>query len=488
MSKYALALAPHIDFHISYRDFLDDLYLTYLFNPVGYSVSDVFLFSPYAYSELVKGPNSLLRHMIQSGLVKGHFRSPDQSDVAQLFERSQRRDPRTPGFFQSSLLLLRQLNAGAHLQLPEAREIALILDAIELRPDFVQPWHREPDGSLADTSVHFEKSVLRVTTAEFRNELISRLGDDPLLEAKTAELSRLQEFVQSLIEPQRHFHNGVGLRVSSSMKAIAALNGVQRPEQVLTATDLFDALAASNKAHVIALAKNALRVLTDRHSKTMSDFLGAGYSNPRSTNLTLMLAINDGPDDRTSGERISEVVSIPGLSRFQTMPIAELDDLLQESGFSQYREAFAAWNLDPTVPNVVALIASIKRIEESLRQKFPGEKRRKSVVEFCHRLANTLYYRWTVFQIESQSSYVHAAADLLDATSPLLRAAGIGTVVGASVGNPLKGVLDAGTKELTSGTLASRYEQFALSRQVAAPERHLISLTRNIARNNSVSI
>jgi hypothetical protein len=485
MSRYSSALGSHSDFHVTYQDFVDDLYLTYLFDPVGYSVIDVCFFIPFVYQELTSPRGSLLRHMIELGQVKAHFRRFPEIDSAALRKKTSRRDPRTKGPFRQMLSSLRGLNVGGHLDSSEADKTAQILDSLDFESDFPQWWPANPDGSVIETGCRLEELVSRVTAPEFVNTALVVLGDRPDLKANVAEIEQVQEFLDKGIELQRQYHGpGVGLRITSFLKAVAASHGVTDIGQISSPSSLLTALQESGHSHAIEITKKGLRVLADRHCKNLSDFLKVGYSNAKSDILTDMLALTDSSEDRTNLDRISVPVSIPGLRKFQRVPIPELTELLVECGFTEYQAAFTAWNEVPSVENVQGVVRALKLFEQSLMERHPGENYQQFEASFWHGLSKTVRDKWIICHIEAQGEPLRTAS-LMTAEMASLYPTATKVLVDIMTGNK-PSLIKTGLEKLGKGREESqiqRYEQFALSRSV--DKYYPVTLTRykNFTRN-----
>lgn len=477
MSKFAATLSSNLDFHVTYQDFIDDLYSTYIFNPVGYSIPDTFFYMPYVHTEL-KRSNSLLRHMMSSGLIKGHFRHFQHFDASAAFARSQDSvDARTRSFFQTARSSLSTMGVGAYLDTDKAIEIANMLDDIKLSPNFLVPWKRGLDGSIIDTGQRLHELVAAVLDPKFQTVVAHRLEDERTLPTVLAELSSVQEFVADLLEEQSQFHEGGGLRVNSFVKAIAKRHGISE-STINSSAALIASLTQEGRNDTAQLAMKALRVLVDRHTKNMSEFFGVGYSNPKSDGLTFLLAVGDGLAAHARvGESVSVRIEMPDLRPIEKMAVRDLDHFLKECGIIDYHQRFLAWNRDPVLPNALELIKSLKRVEQLIKKRYAGATKQQFVVRLSSHL-QAFWNRAVVFWIEANTSVARAAANAVDDLSPntknLIRAG-----VGAVTGDPMKATADVVLG--MQPTLAERYDQYVLSREEKPVRPRLISLTRNMA-------
>ncbi len=478
MTKYASAPVSQWNFHVTYQDFLDDLYLTYLYNPIGYSIIDTNLFVPYIHTEL-RREHSLLRHMLRHGLVRGHVRQFEEFNATELFHNSRSRDPRSEGFFQTLHASLRRMDVGAHLNSHEAQENALVLDRLDLHSNFLQLWPRQSDGSMVETGSTLEDLVKRIIDPSFMNSVLSRIDDYPNIEKHLIEISDVQEFIAQFIEPQRKYHESAkGLRVSSVVRAIAAQYGAD-PTKIDSTDDLLSALSQSGNSNVMSITKNALMILTDRHNKNISNFFQIGYSNPKSNFLTNMIAVSDEDHDQINGEMISVPVSMPDLRRFQLLPISDLDDLLRQCGFSSYIDAFQRWNTSPTEDNVQAVVVCLKSMEQKLREKYGGETREKYVASFWHGLQRTAWDKLVLCHIEAGGNPLATA---MGTASEVIRALPkpVKTVIEGTIsGYPIKGAVKGAIEVLGE----KKYEQFALCKESPLLKGRFVTLHRNLARN-----
>jgi hypothetical protein len=490
MSKYASALGSHSDFHVKYPEFIDDLYLTYLFDPVGYSIIDVCFFIPHVHQELRFRPNSLLRHMLEVGLVKAHFRRFSDFDIAKFIDQSERPDLRAGGIFFRTLCSLRSMTVGGHLNTPEAAETAQILDSLNMKSDCLQLWPVNRDGSIIETGRALEELVSRVTTKEFVNNALVALGDHPNREAKVTEIEQVQEFIDKFIERQREYHPaGLGLRITSFLKAVAASYGITDVTQINSSNDLLTALKERGHSEASKIAKKALRVLADRHAKNMSDLLQVGYSNSKSDTLTDMLAFSDRSEghDQTSLEPISMKVSLPGLRRLQLMPIFELNKLLSECGLYKYHDAFAAWNESPSAKTVDAVLHTLNLFEQSLKNKYPGENLEVLEATFWHRLSQTirtLHGKLIICHIEAQGEPLRTAwgmAGEIASSFPSATKAAFNVAKGDVLGLANTLLEKVGKSKETRERKS--YEQFALSRPVKKYYDVPLHRYKNFTRN-----
>jgi len=472
MTKYASASINQWNFHVTYEDFIDDLYLTYLFNPIGFSILDVSLFGSYVNSEL-KRPNSLLRHMLQQGLVRAHVRHFEELNVTQLSKKS--RDPRGGGFFQTLHTSFRKM--GANFEFDKSLENALMLDDLEFRDGFLRFWPLQPDGSRIETSQDLERLINRIISPEFTTSILSRIEGHPHLEATLADFGRIQEFISKLIEPQREYHaNASGLLVSSMIKAIADLYKVPA---AASAHEVLAALSKSGNLEAVEITKNSLMVVIDRHNKNISNFLGVGYSNPKSTFLTNLIAVGDEKGDEGGSHSITMTVSVPDPRRFQNMTIEELDRVLSACEFTNYASAFNAWNDRPDDANVQGVIRALKSFEQKLKEKYSGEARQKYKASFWHGLGKTAWENLVLCHIEAHGDPLKTGIGVVTKIARSMPGPVTTFVTETVFGNPVKGAVRATTEVLRD----KKYEQFALYPEVSTQRTRFVSLHRNLARN-----
>lgn len=463
MTKFAAAMTTHIGFHVSYKDFLDDIYITYMFNPVGYSVNDVFFYGPHASREL-RRENSLLGEMIESGLVVGHFRHLQNVDTQEIFHASLGRDDRHRGFFERMLPELAATRV-ADLESEDAIQAARNLDRLVLPEKFFKMWRKNDDDSLIDTGVSYEVLVNNLIDPKTRSTLLSNMGDHPLAVKTINEFEEIQDFIANLMDAQKALHEGGGFRVSSAIRAAAQLSEIDNFSEIDMAYDLLIEMRKRNLSKQADTAAKAFRLLIDRHSKNMSDFFGAGYSNPKSEFLDRMVGIEQhtGQTEAHSDE-ISQTVELPDLSIFQSLSIMELNRILQELGFDEYAEAFHEWNSDPSSYNVERVVLKLKNIEQALKSKYSGVRLRKMRASFFTDILRSIHREFTYFAINAQQQGIVQAVltpfDIAAKTGEKFMAR---TVGGNIQLNPLKPVGDKVTDFLASGSATDRYEQFLLS-------------------------
>lgn len=364
---YLTSALENFSFRNSYQDFLDDLYIAYIFQPAGVSMLDITLGSPHVVRNVLSRENSLVCHMAEQGLIKGFVRNfTDEIETrleAALFGKA---DRRRSGFFQTvfAQLDLSQIHSGVNKQ--QRFEAGLLLDkAFSARPseDWLRKWPKENVGK------RFKQHM-------FDKFINSNLALDPFFQSldnhNTEEtldyFEAITEFGRKIVlggfEGTSKVAQDGSLRVGECVKFACELNQID-PLSVGNSAELIAALRTRVDAKAFRVANSFFSILACQHARNFADSVEIPAL---ATNLNPIESyiLSQGPSFENKHETISIDIKLPDLQALQALDPKTLDKRLQEAGFDEYCDAYKVWHGEPTGKVGFSLVEAARKFSAQL--------------------------------------------------------------------------------------------------------------------------